>query len=116
MSQNNNVKFIHFRYPESNGSFKSRGGRTVAYLETAPGEFRVGLSKCHTNDNFNKSLARARAGGRLNSVRESQVFKGTYEELLTAATREAASYGMVRKFANKPKEQPASQTGLVATI
>lgn len=113
MSQNNNVKFLHFRYPSAKGGFESRGGRTVAYLETAPGEFRVGMSKCHTNDNFNKALARARAGGRLNSVKESQVFKGTYEELLAAATREAGSYGMVRKFANKTKDQPASLVGLV---
>ena len=118
MSTDNSVKFLHFRYPSSKGGFESRGGRTFAYLETAPGEFRVGVSKCHPNDNFRKSLARARAAGRLLSVKEGRTIKGSYDDLLATVTQEAKAFGMVRKFANKKKESvlPASQCGLVACI
>lgn len=109
------VKFLHYRERE-NGSWLSRGGRTFAYKDQGNGSFKVAVSKCHYNDNFNKNLARERAAGRLNSRDEAlvTVIPGTYEDVLNYCETDATNYGFERKFAGKPKaELTASQTGLV---
>lgn len=109
MSQNqdSNVKFLHYRERNQDGSWNSRSGRTFAYQDQGNGSFKVAVSKCHYNDNFNKTLARARAAGRLNSRDEAlvTVIPGTYEDVLNYCTTDATNYGFERKFAGKPKEE-----------
>lgn len=61
------VRYIHFRAvdPSSDG-IMSRGGATVAYSEDESGVTCAGVAYCNPHsDNFNYSLGRAKAAGRL---------------------------------------------------
>lgn len=69
--------FLHFRYviahPKTGEAIvSSRGGATVAYnVDDAGKVYSFAMAKCHTKDNFRKSVGRAKAGGRLQSARQS---------------------------------------------
>lgn len=106
-SNSNSVKFLHYRTRNPDGSWASRAGRTFAYKDQGDGSFKVAVSKCHFNDNFNKQLARDRAAGRLNSRDPAlvTVIPGTYEDVLNYCETDATNYGFERKFAGKPKEE-----------
>ena len=71
------VKFHHIRNKENMG----KGGMTVAYEQQTDGTIAYALAQCHPNDNYNKSLGRAKSAGRLMSEKYRHVFKGTTSDL-----------------------------------
>lgn len=61
-----NVKFIHCRYRNKDGSIAPRGGLTIAYVVNE--NFKVvgyAASKCNKLDAYRKQLGRQKAAGRL---------------------------------------------------
>jgi len=61
------VNFIH-RRKIVNGKPHNKGGFTVAFREISNGDgVEYAYSFCHPSDNFNKTLGRIKAEGRLNS-------------------------------------------------
>lgn len=65
----NTVSYLHLRNVTPDGKIMSRGGTTVAFIETAPGEVEFAEAWCSPADNFNKAYGRTKATGRLNSPR-----------------------------------------------
>jgi hypothetical protein len=65
---NNEVKFIHLRYSDTDGEYSSHGGATVAFRpsNTDLGKVEVALSRCNPKDHFCKKIGRAIAVGALN--------------------------------------------------
>lgn len=61
------MKFAHIRPPKVNGVTPSKGGITIAFNYEGNSCYSYACAYCHPNDNYNKRLGRAKAGGRLNS-------------------------------------------------
>lgn len=61
-----NVRFIHCRNLQEDGSISPKGGMTIAYNINKEG-FVVGwaAAKCNIKDTFNKAYGRMKAAGRL---------------------------------------------------
>jgi hypothetical protein len=92
----NNIKYIHCRCIDHDGNVKAHGGMTIAYLVDAA--FKVvgyAGSKCHTNDNYNKHLGRAKAGGRL---RSSEYYQHIAEPLPETDFIKTMQEGFKREF------------------
>lgn len=64
-----NIRFIHLRNNNIDGSISPNGGMTIAYTRNEKG-LVVGWAsaKCHIRDNFNKVKGRMKAAGRLLSA------------------------------------------------
>lgn len=64
-----NVKFVHCRHLNDDGSIRPHGGMTIAYNLNAQHKV-VGwaAAKCHSKDMFVKALGRMKAAGRLLSA------------------------------------------------
>lgn len=61
-----NVKYIHNRKIQADGTVAPNGGLTVAYV--LDGNFKVvgwAAARCHEKDHYNKKIGRAKASGRL---------------------------------------------------
>ena len=68
-----NIKFIHCRNKEKNGTIQPTGGLTIAYNVNS--DYKVvgwAAAKCHTKDLYNKHVGRMKASGRLLSVKYYQ--------------------------------------------
>ena len=70
------VSYLHLRNVTVDGEINSRGGTTVAFLETAPGVVEFAEAWCSPADNFNKAYGRSKAAGRLSSLRFRRVTYG----------------------------------------
>jgi len=60
------IEYIHVRHHAQDGSVSNRGGTTYAF-RAYEGGVLVATAQCHTNDNFDKHIARTKSSGRLNS-------------------------------------------------
>ena len=61
-----NVKFVHCRNVTDDGKVAAHGGMTIAYyVDSAFKVVGYAAAKCHSNDNYNKHIGRAKAAGRL---------------------------------------------------
>ena len=65
---NNEVKFIHLRYSNTDGEYASHGGATVAFRTSVVdnSKLEVALARCNPKDHFCKKIGRAIAVGALN--------------------------------------------------
>ena len=66
MPQMQNVKYIHNRKLNQDGTITPNGGLTIAYV-LGEGFKVVGwaAARCHDKDHYNKKIGRAKASGRL---------------------------------------------------
>lgn len=101
-TQNNEAKFLHFRYVGLSG-VEARGGLTIAYIDAGKGIVRYSSATCHINDNFVKALGRAKAAGRLRSAKLARTFIGDEHLFTETVTNIAREAGMIRKFNGKRK-------------
>ena len=61
-----NIKFIHCRHTNKDGSVNPHGGMTIAYVIN--NTFKVvgwAAAKCNLKDNYNKHVGRMKAAGRM---------------------------------------------------
>lgn len=68
-----NIKFIHCRSVNKDGTIKPTGGLTIAY--NLNNEFKVvgyAAAKCHEKDLYNKQIGRMKSAGRLLSEKYYQ--------------------------------------------
>lgn len=72
------VKFVHIRYTNEDGSVSARGGHTIAYRE-AGDRIEYACAHCSAGDVFNKAYGRAKAQGRLNSDRFRREFENNLD-------------------------------------
>lgn len=91
-----NVKFIHCRYHNTDGTVKPHGGLTIAYVVDA--KFAVvgyAAARCNTKDMYNKQVGRMKAAGRLLSDKWYQDVPETDEK----AFIDQVIKGFAREFA-----------------
>lgn len=84
-----NIKFIHCRNVNDNGSVTPHGGLTIAYVLDK--KFQVigwAAAKCHVKDLYNKHVGRAKAAGRLLSSKYYQIVKETDEKEFIQKSKE----------------------------
>lgn len=73
------IKFVHIRFPETNGlevfegTISPRGGITIA-IEDKGDHWLAAQAMCHPRDNYVKKLGRAKAEGRLKSRDGATIF------------------------------------------
>jgi hypothetical protein len=100
-----NTKYLHYRAVDESAKSKtnphgilSRTGATVAYAQPDDKSPIVySMAYCHPFDNFNKSLGRAKAGGRLKSEYYRSLSEQTDREAFRAEMDEVmAEYGYTR--------------------
>jgi len=59
------IKFIHGRWHDSDGSIISKGGCTIAFRDNGDGTYTFATSQCSNDDAFNKQVGRDLAAERL---------------------------------------------------
>lgn len=106
---NNNIKFMHFRQLNKDGTVNARGGLTLAYYEEQPGLFTYAAARCSKDDNYSRHAGRCVAVNRLRLGNQA-VCKTVEEFRQTAEKQIAEQYGLVRSFAKKRKHPKASYT------
>lgn len=93
-----NIKFVHCRNINKDGTINPNGGLTIAYNINS--EFKVvgwAAAKCHTNDNYNKKLGRMKASGRLLSNK----YYNTCEEMEETKFIQQTQEGYQREFSEQ---------------
>ena len=95
-----NIKFIHCRNTDKNGTIHPTGGLTIAYNLNS--DFKVvgwAAAKCHEKDLYNKQVGRMKSSGRLLSERyyqeapeidETTFIKQTKDGYVSAFIKETA--------------------------
>jgi hypothetical protein len=105
MTQQSNVRYLHFRRPTKNGSIEATGGYTVAYHIVSDNTIEYASAQCAKTDIYSKHLGRVKAAGRLNSDDHVRVFYGTERQFIDASTTELGRRNRyVRKF--NPAKKP----------
>lgn len=68
----NKYSYMHYRNHNHNGEVKPQGGTTVAILEQASyvNQVIVAVSRCHSEEVFNKRIARTASTGRIHAFLE----------------------------------------------
>lgn len=90
-----NIKFIHCRNINQDGTINPNGGLTIAYNINK--DFKVvgwAGAKCHTKDNYNKQIGRRKSAGRLLSDKYYNPVNETNESDFIQKTQE----GYQREF------------------
>lgn len=114
MSQQDGIKFLHFRKRGANGEVASRGGLTIAYLDQEGRRF-CAVAQCSEQDNFCKARGRELASNRLSSPVFARGASPNDDEFMAEATAVASVLGYERKFSGKRKRVVAKKAAKKAT-
>lgn len=99
---NDNIKFMHFRSFNNDGTVNARGGLTVAYYEK-DGFYTFAYSRCSGKDNYNRHAGRLLAVDRLRKSEDCWVFPDVSTFRNTMESRVKAMFGFGRQFGKRRK-------------
>lgn len=110
------VKYLHYRQYNADGTIDPRGGMTIAFVEDENGIIHYAQAACSRKDNFRRSTGRNYARARLftphPSYARTQLSEKAFASEMSAAQFEIN--GLIRKYSRKRKDKTRLFAGFFA--